>query len=312
MNTITRVTLLSAAAMALAFANTVQADLGRRDRPVAEERHARLLERFADDGIDADADGTLTREEVRTFFEARRGDGDWRACHGDKGPRGGKTHRLGMALRHLELLSAEAPPADFDLTRHPDVDTDGDGQVSQAEWDAFRAQKRSEILARLAARLPDADADGDGTLNDVELDAVKATLRAELLAKHPEADTDGDGILSVEEAEAFHTARWDEHRTIMLERHPEADSNGDGVLSDAEMHEFLPIGRAHGGEHGQRHHRGGRGPGHRARMLEHHPELDGNGEGAPNDEELHEPGAQHHSHGSPMGKGRHDCKQRPE
>jgi hypothetical protein len=251
--------MLAAVALAAVYAGDAQADENRPNRPNFEDRQARLLEQFGDDGIDADGDGTLTRQEVRAFFEARP-DEDRPGRRGKKGRGEDKMHRMGMALRHLDLLSAEAPPADFDLTRHADVDSDGDGAVSQAEWKAFATAKRGEILARLAGHLPNADADGDGSLSDAELESVKANSRVRLLTRNPEADTDGDGLLSPEEAEAFHGVRMEERRTQMIERHPEADTDDDGVLSDAEMHGFLP---SRPGHRGPRDKAGfGDGPGH--------------------------------------------------
>jgi hypothetical protein len=218
---------------------------------------------------------------------------------------------MGMALRHLGLLSAEAPPAEFTLARHPEADTDGDGQLSQAEWQAFATEKRAEILARLANHLPNADADGDGTLGEAELDAVKVRFREHLLERHPEADTDGDGTLSVEEADAFHAGRMEEHRTRILQRHPEADADGNGALSDAEMHDFKADRPGHGAPHGKGHHGFAPGPEHRTRILEHHPEADADGDGALSDEEIHEFGAGLHGQRKPHSKGHGGCGHGP-
>ena len=49
-----------------------------------------------------------------------------------------------MMLHHLEMLEGATPPAQFDLARHPEADTDGDGAVSDAEWTAFATQSNIE------------------------------------------------------------------------------------------------------------------------------------------------------------------------
>ncbi|MFQ5591468.1 MAG: hypothetical protein ACE5HE_09925 [Phycisphaerae bacterium] len=280
------------------------------DTPLPEARQARLLERFGDEGIDADEDGALTIREVRTFFEAKRADRPrighrpevpWR--HGP----GKAMHRLGFELHHLAVLAAEAPPEDFDLTRHADVDTNGDGQISLDEWRVFATQKRGEIAARVAAEHPNADTDGDGTLNDAEIEALRERFRVGLSLMHPEADVNSDGVVSAQEQDAFHVASAEKHRGVIMERHPEADLNGDGVLSNAEMHSFFEAHHSGpAGRRGERHR--GCGPGHRERLLEHHPEADTNGDGALSNDELHEFRASRSDTGLPPLKGRHGCK----
>ena len=44
-----------------------------QDQHNTTDRRAKMLERFPE--ADADGDGTLTREETRAFFQARRGQG---------------------------------------------------------------------------------------------------------------------------------------------------------------------------------------------------------------------------------------------
>jgi hypothetical protein len=41
--------------------------------PIPDEKQARLLDRFGDQGIDANGDGALTCEEVRAFRASKRG-----------------------------------------------------------------------------------------------------------------------------------------------------------------------------------------------------------------------------------------------
>ncbi len=247
------------------------------DRPIVCDRQTRLLERFGDQGIDADGDGTLTRDEVHAFFADRHpdctsgkpgkkgcGHHGMKGCghygmrgyeyYGMKGDGGGPQDRMCRPLQRLEMLNAETPPAEFDLARFPEADLDGDGQLSDSEWTTFAEQARGRVLARLLAHMPEADADGDGTLNEVELAALKDGLRERVLSKHPDADTDGDGVLSEAEFEAFKASRRQAHRARLLERHPEADLDGDGTLTDEEVHKFKdsqsgPPGAWGGGKH---------------------------------------------------------------
>ena len=60
-----------AAALAAAVSIHALAD----GKPNVVDRHARLLERFGDDGIDANNDGTLTRDEIHAFFMGTGGEG---------------------------------------------------------------------------------------------------------------------------------------------------------------------------------------------------------------------------------------------
>ncbi len=323
--------VISAATLTVAFAGLVRADDKQPTGQMTDERQAWLLERLGDEGIDADGDGTLTREEVRAFFakkhgEGTRGDGEhaWRGKHGQwgehgqwgkqdrsgehsrwgkhpfgrrgmEGHQGDKMHRLGMTLHHLDVFAAETPPEQFDIAGHEEADLDGDGELSQTEWQTFAQGKRSEILSRLASRLPDADGDSDGTLNDEELEAVIAKFHAQLLEKHPEADANGDGVLSAEEAAAFHAGHFEERRAQILEHHPEADADGDGTLSDQEMHQFGA------GKHGQGWPggRGGHGCGH------------GHGGGKVHGDKTHDFPAGHRSHGGQKGEGRGGCPHGP-
>jgi len=239
-------------------------------KPIPEQRQARLLERFADEGIDADGDGTLTREEVKTFFaehpdsrpEGKRGFG--KGQHDRMRHKGHKRgNRVGMLLRRLDRLDSQTVPEGFELTRHPEADVDGDGELSASEWTAFSQQARAKLIDRLLKLAPEADTDGDGVLSDSEIEAFKETCKAEreaqMLERHPEADTDGDGVLSDEEIETFKEAIKAKHAARLLERHPEADLDGDGAISDEELEAFRKDRPAHGGKKGKfRGHRPGK------------------------------------------------------
>ncbi|MGD2110355.1 MAG: hypothetical protein PVI86_13320 [Phycisphaerae bacterium] len=298
MNTVKTRVLGGVALVLLAGVGVARAGEVQPLPPLAEEHQALLMERFGDDGIDADGDGTVTHEEARAFFMERHGDVDAHPGFGPGahrfGPCGGKAHgaggfhRLGRTLHHLRVLEAATPPEHFTIERHGEADLDEDGELSDEEWQAFAAARREEILARMAERIPDADVDEDGTLSADELDVITLEFLARLLERHPDADADGDGMLSEEEARAFHEARFEEHRAIILERHPEADLDGDGTLSNSELHEFLADRPGRGGPFGMR--RFGRlpGPAQRERLLTRHPEADVDGDGTLSDDELHE------------------------
>lgn len=308
------------------------------DTPIPEGKQTKLLEKFGDQGIDANDDGTLTQDEVHAFFAEKSGKGAHGKCnlagkHGNKGKghkgekgcehhgrhgaqnldgehnaqghgpdgnagckhqglheehgnighgqkgregceygglpghagmgkRGGDPlHRVIGLLHRLKMLEAETPPAEFDLDRFGEADSDGDGQISASEWSAIAEQHRTMLLARLARHAPDADTDEDGTINDAELEALWAKVRERMLARHPEADTNDDGVLDEAESEALHAKRDAERRAELLEHHPEADLDGDGSLSDEEMEQFGPKRRGlRGPKHGRGH--GGHGAGH--------------------------------------------------
>ena len=253
--------------LSVTFASAALAD-DETDRPLCDERQTWLLERFGDQGIDADADGTLTRVEVRAFFADQRGDGfrgkqgkhGMKGC-GHRGMRGrdpGPKGRVGGLLHRLETLNAETPPAEFDLARFPEADLDGNSELSESEWTTFAEQARERILARLARHVPGADADEDGAISAEELAALRAEFRERFLSRHADADTDGDGVLSDAEFEAFKAQRAAERRARILEHHPEADLDGDGTLSEEEARKFRGDRPGHGGARGGFHHRGGK------------------------------------------------------
>jgi hypothetical protein len=89
------------------------------------------------------------------------------------------------------------------------MDTDGDGAISRAEFDAHR-------LSRIAAM----DADGDGYVSFEEMEAHRQAQREQRArARFDRLDTDGDGRVSLEELAAMGERRFER-----------MDRNGDGVL----------------------------------------------------------------------------------
>lgn len=269
-------------------------------------RSERLLEKFGDQGIDADGDGVVSRDEAEAFFKGKfpgRADGT-RARRAGRGFRHGGKRGLGRgpgsggkgapmwgALQRLEMLDSETPPTDFDLDRFPGADTDGDGVLSDSEWAAFAEKARSRIINMLLDRHPELDANDDGDVSDEEITAFKEAgledAKARILKMHPDADTDGDGVISDGEFQAFRDAQQEQRLNMLLEHHPEADTDGDGVLSPEEAKAFGPRRGRPGprGPHGMRDDCPAGADCSPERILSRHPEADTNGDGELSPEE---------------------------
>lgn len=254
----------------------------REGRELSAERQAEMIQRFP--GIDADGDGKVTPEEMRTFFEANP---DQRPGRGPR-PEGGRMRDEGMnrfqmmlqqhpeldtdkdgVLSYTELMAGKGTEVEAArerlrtriLRQSPGADTDKDGKLSDEELKTFMAKAEDDRRAALLKKYPEADKDKDGKLNDEELKALNAEMeakrRADLLKKHPDADKDGDGKLNDEELKALQTTLEEQRRAEFLKQNPEADKNGDGKLSDEEMRAFREQNRprrqgADGGRQTQR------------------------------------------------------------
>jgi hypothetical protein len=99
------------------------------------------------------------------------------------------------------------------------VDSDGDGKLSLAEVDAFKAARFAEV-----------DADGNGTVDAAELLAHQEAQRMNRMQMRAEAmiqnrDTDGDGVLSAEEM-------GNAPRVSLFDR---LDRDKDGAISQEEL-----------------------------------------------------------------------------
>lgn len=101
------------------------------------------------------------------------------------------------------------------------LDTDGDGQISPKEREAFRRDRDAEIQAKL-------DTNKDGAVSPEEREAAQKQ-RAETL--RTKLDTDGDGKLSVAEMQSSRFAALDPNKI---------DVNQDGVISTEELQVALP------------------------------------------------------------------------
>jgi len=175
--------------------------LSRQERRTAwqaarETRRAETLKQF-----DADGDGTLSRQERRTAWQAAR------------------------ERRRAEMLKQ--------------FDADGDGQLNEGERNAMRDSWRQRAQQmRQSWELRRYDANGDGELDEkeraelakarAEREARREARRKEWLEKY---DADGDGELSREERSTAWRATREEMRKRMLEQF---DADGDGELSEQE------------------------------------------------------------------------------
>ncbi|WP_417249949.1 EF-hand domain-containing protein [Celeribacter sp.] len=133
--------------------------------------------------------------------------------HGDRMQRGG----------------AFGPKLDFAA-----VDTDGDGKVTDAELEAFRAAKFAEI-----------DTNSDGSIDADEMAAHHEKMREERQLKGVQKmidrrDTNDDGVLSAEE---FAPAP----KVSLFER---IDTDGDGAISQEELEAAMEKFQERGGKRG--------------------------------------------------------------
>ncbi|GMN13420.1 EF-hand domain-containing protein [Altererythrobacter sp. MTPC7] len=127
------------------------------------DREARMAQRFAE--ADANGDGALTQEEMASAREARRAERteqrEARAAAGGgeerMGRRGGGKHHGKRGGR-----------GGFGKAMMERADTDGNGAISQAEFQAA-----------VLARFDQADANGDGTVTSDEHRAAREAMRAQ-------------------------------------------------------------------------------------------------------------------------------------
>lgn len=236
--------------------------LARGPGPIAADRQAQLMERFGDEGIDADADGELTREEIRTFIREQFGE-DAAPAFGRFGRRHGfgrGQDAIGETLRALDRLDDKLAEKPAIASGEEAADARStDAPAVKADRPVRGERLRERLTRRLLHMAPEADANADGTLDEQELADLRTKQRervkASIIDRHPDADTDENGVLSDEELEAFHAARKAERIERVLERHPDADLDGDGTLSESEFEalrdEFGPPRRDFRG-HGRR------------------------------------------------------------
>ncbi len=299
--------MTGACVLSLCFAGAALA--GDDTKPgIPKERQQKLLQQYGDQGIDADGDGVLTREEVRTFLsEMRGGKGKGERKRGKDGPRGDRQADADEPI-------AEAIQAKF-LARYGEEGIDGDenGTLTRGEVRRFFGGERpgqrggrrggpargprgqrsrggdglGRIMGQLERldaetapkrfnleRFPEADADGDGALGNDEWRLYAAEQHERLLTRlvsvAPQADTDKNGAISDEELAKLKADYEVRQRDRVLALNPEADTNQDASISDEEYEAF----------------RKSRDEQRRARMLERFPEADTDGNGKLSEEEM--------------------------
>lgn len=221
----TAVLVSGACLVALMPALGQEARPGRRVRPGSPAWQERIMERFPE--ADADGDGVVSPEELRTFFEARREARDddaetspaWRRG-GRFGPRGfgggmgpGEPGARGFSGRRMPPGAGMVMAIDMLLDRFEEIDRDQDGKLGYEELEAYQealpigppmmrpgpwggpGERPERFRRHLLERFPDADADEDGVLSDEELKTLKESqprFRREMRGPRGERGPRGD------------------------------------------------------------------------------------------------------------------------
>ena len=119
---------------------------------------------------------------------------------------------------------AGSPPTSDAPRDEMRADTDHDGRVSRAEFDAAGSQRRSDWFDKL-------DLNKDGYITQDEMNQARETRRANMREhmdeKFKEADTNGDGQLSLDEVQANMPKLADRFATL--------DKDKNGLLSKEEL-----------------------------------------------------------------------------
>jgi len=116
------------------------------------------------------------------------------------------------------------PPASDAPRDEMRADTDHDGRISRAEYDAAGSQRRSDWFDKL-------DLNKDGYISQDEMQKARETrhanMRGHMDEKFKEADTNGDGQLSLDEVQA---------KMPRLASHfGDLDTDKNGLLSKEEL-----------------------------------------------------------------------------
>lgn len=116
------------------------------------------------------------------------------------------------------------PPASDAPRDEMRADTDHDGRISRAEYDAAASQRRSDWFDKL-------DLNKDGYITQEEMHQARETrhgnMRGKMEERFKEADTNGDGQLSLDEVQA--------KMPRLASRFSELDKDKNGQLSKEEL-----------------------------------------------------------------------------
>jgi Ca2+-binding EF-hand superfamily protein len=125
---------------------------------------------------------------------------------------------------------ADSPPPPDAPRDEMRADTDHDGRVSRAEYDAAASQRRSDWFDKL-------DLNKDGYITQEEMNQARETRRSNMRGRmderFKEADTNGDGQLSLDEIQAkmprlaTHFSDLDKDKNGMLSREELAQGHRD-------------------------------------------------------------------------------------
>ena len=152
-----------------------------------------------------------------------------------RGPRGDRDRRRGERMDPTEFAERFQSRQDRIKEFMDRYDTDGDGELNEAEREVMREAMRERWRERMMERMTERfDADGDGELNEeerLEAEAEMEARRIEWQVRMTERfDTDGDGQVSPAEEEAarnqFRRGRGMDEQTIQR-----YDTDGDGELN---------------------------------------------------------------------------------
>lgn len=160
----------------------------------------------------------------------------------------------------LIAAAQEAPMAQQGPAPFEEFDLDGDGYVTQAEFDAVRAERQAARGGRGAGRAPAFgafDSDNDGRLTPEELAAGREALRGTHVRgrgagrrnERPafeDFDLDNDGSITPEELQQGRAARMAERAAAGYPMRnagnrpsfEELDADGNGSISREEMETF--------------------------------------------------------------------------
>jgi len=130
---------------------------------------------------------------------------------------------VAVALFAGTALAGDKPTSDAPRDEMR-ADTDHDGRISRAEWDAAGSQRRSDWFDKL-------DLNHDGYISQDEMRQARETrhanMRGHMDEKFKDADTNGDGQLSLDEVQA--------KMPRLAARFNELDTDKNGMLSKEEL-----------------------------------------------------------------------------